>query len=63
MQRVATGMDVSRPMVWRWQQRFAEAGPDGLLLRQDKQSGQAADPGRNSGACRGADLGGEYRLV
>ena len=31
VQRVATGMDVSRPMIGRWQQRFAEAGPDGLL--------------------------------
>jgi len=25
-QRVAQSIGVSRPMVWRWQQRFAEAG-------------------------------------
>ena len=31
MRRVATEVAVSRPMVWRWQQRFAEEGPDGLL--------------------------------
>jgi len=31
VQQVATETDVSRAMVWRWQQRFAEDGPDGLL--------------------------------
>jgi hypothetical protein len=28
VQRIAAGLDVSRPMIWRWQQRFAEAGVD-----------------------------------
>jgi len=28
---VAGEAGVSRPSVWRWQQRFAEAGVDGLL--------------------------------
>src|SRR5437762_8365701 len=31
VQQVAIEIEVSRPMVWRWQQRFAEQGPDGLL--------------------------------
>jgi hypothetical protein len=31
VQQVARETDVSRPMVWRWQQRFAKEGPDGLL--------------------------------
>jgi hypothetical protein len=31
VQQVAIAAKVSRPMVWRWQQRFAEGGPDGLL--------------------------------
>jgi transposase len=29
-QRVAQNIGVSRPTVWRWQQRFAEAGIGGL---------------------------------
>ena len=28
---IAKRAGVSRPMVWRWQQRFAEEGLDGLL--------------------------------
>ena len=30
-QRVAAGVGVSRPTVWRWQQRYAEVGVEGLL--------------------------------
>jgi transposase len=30
-QRIAQGIGLSRPTVWRWQQRFAEAGVEGLL--------------------------------
>jgi transposase len=30
-QRVAQSIGVSRPTVWRWQQRFAESGVGGLL--------------------------------
>ena len=37
VQHVAALLGVSRPMVWRWQQRFAEAGVDGLL--RDKTGG------------------------
>jgi DNA invertase Pin-like site-specific DNA recombinase len=34
VQEVARRSDVSRPAVWRWQQRFAEAGVEvGLPLR------------------------------
>jgi len=28
---MATRLGISRPMVWRWQQRFAEEGAGGLL--------------------------------
>jgi Homeodomain-like domain len=35
VQRVAAGVGASRPMVWRWQQRFAEAGVDALLRDSD----------------------------
>src|SRR5689334_11238403 len=31
VQPIAARVGVSRPMVWRWQQRFAEEGVDGLL--------------------------------
>ena len=31
VQRVAQSIGVRRPMVWRWQHRFAEAGVEGLL--------------------------------
>jgi transposase len=40
VQQVATEVDVGRPMVWRWQQRFAEEGPDGLL--RDKTASPAS---------------------
>jgi hypothetical protein len=32
---------VSRPSVWRWQQRFAEAGVDGLLRDKTRLPGKA----------------------
>ena len=44
-QRVAQSIGVSRPTVWRWQQRFAEAGR-GFVARQDPQARQAADRSR-----------------
>ena len=56
VQQVATQVGVSRPMVWRWQQRFAEAGVDGLLRDKTRKPGKAADPGRDRGAGGGADL-------
>lgn len=56
VQRVAAELDVSRPMVWRWQQRFAEAGMDGLLRDKTCKARQAAGRRRGSGAdlCRAA---------
>lgn len=38
--RVAAGLGVSRPMVWRWQQRFAEVGADGLLRDKTRKPGK-----------------------
>jgi Homeodomain-like domain len=40
-QRIAQAIGVSRPTVWRWQQRFAESGAEGLL-RDDPQGRQAS---------------------
>lgn len=37
---VAERVGVSRPMVWRWQQRFAEAGVDGLLRDKTRRPGK-----------------------
>jgi transposase len=40
-QRVAQSIGVSRPTVWRWQQRFAEAGVEGLLRDRTRKPGKA----------------------
>jgi transposase len=40
LQRVAARLGVSRPMIWRWQQRFAEAGIDGLLRDKTRKPGK-----------------------
>ena len=40
-QRVAQRIGVSRPTVWRWQQRFAESGADGLLRDKTCKPGKA----------------------
>jgi transposase len=40
VQRVAARLDVSRPMVWRWQQRFAEEGVSGLLRDKTRKPGK-----------------------
>ena len=40
VQQVATELDVSRPMVWRWQQRFAEEGAEGLLRDKTRKPGK-----------------------
>ena len=37
---VARQVGVSRPSVWRWQQRFAEAGVDGLLRDKTRPPGK-----------------------
>jgi transposase len=44
VQRVAARLDVSRPMVWRWQQRFAEQGVDGLLRDKTRKPGKPPIP-------------------
>ena len=38
---VAGQVGVGRPSVWRWQQRFAEAGVDGLLRDKTRKPGKA----------------------
>src|ERR1700730_7504860 len=40
-QRVAQRIGVSRPTVWRWQQRFAESGVDGLLRDKTRKPRKA----------------------
>jgi len=40
VQPIAAGVGVSRPMVWRWQQRFAEEGVDGLLRDKTRKPGK-----------------------
>ncbi len=44
VQQVATQVGVSRPMVWRWQQRFAEVGVDGLLRDKTRKPGKPPIP-------------------
>src|SRR5262249_46652811 len=39
-QRVAHSVGVSRPTVWRWQQRFAESGVEGLLRDRTRKPGK-----------------------
>ena len=39
VQHIADEVGVSRPMVWRWQQRFAEEGVDGLLRDKTRPPG------------------------
>src|SRR4051812_34119405 len=56
VQRIAVGLEVSRPMVWRWQQRLAEAGCGQIAARQVAQAWQASDPGPCGGARRRDDL-------
>ena len=40
-QQVAQSIGVSRPTVWRWQQRFAESGVEGLLRDKTRKPGKA----------------------
>jgi transposase len=39
-QRVAHSIGVSRPTVWRWKQRFAESGVEGLLRDKTRKPGR-----------------------
>jgi transposase len=41
---VARRAGISRPAVWRWQQRFAEAGVEGLLRDKTRQPGKPRTP-------------------
>src|SRR3954447_11949147 len=41
---VARRAGISRPAVWRWQQRFAEAGVDGLLRDRTRRPGKPRTP-------------------
>src|ERR1700693_3650503 len=41
---VASRTDASRPAVWRWQQRFAEHGVDGLLRDKTRKPGKKPLP-------------------
>ena len=58
---VAAQAGVSRPSVWRWQQRFAEAGVDGLLRDKTRPAGEAAARGRNRRPCAGTAVHGSAR--
>jgi transposase len=40
-QRVAQSIGVSQPTVWRWQQRFAESGVEGLLRDKTRKPDKA----------------------
>ncbi len=44
VQQIAAQLGVSRPMVWRWQQRFAEEGVDGLLRDKTRKPGKPPIP-------------------
>jgi transposase len=44
VQAVAARSGISRPSVWRWQQRFAEEGVDGLLRDKTRKPGKAPLP-------------------
>jgi hypothetical protein len=55
-QRVAQSIGISRPTVWRWQQRFAESGVEGLLRDKTRKPGKAPDRRGNDSASGGADL-------
>jgi hypothetical protein len=44
VQEVARRARVSRPAVWRWQQRFAEEGVEGLLHDKTRPPGKAPLP-------------------
>jgi transposase len=41
---VARRAGIGRPAVWRWQQRFAEAGVDGLLRDKTRKPGKPCTP-------------------
>jgi len=48
---VARRAGVSRPAVWRWQQRYGEEGVEGLLRDKTRKPGRARSPPRSSLKC------------
>ncbi len=46
VQEVARRAGVSRPAVWRWQQRFAEEGVEGLLRDKTRPPGKTRPLGK-----------------
>ena len=44
VQQIALQLGVSRPMVWRWQERFAEQGVDVLLRDKTRKPGKPPIP-------------------
>ena len=53
---MAQSIGVSRPTAWRWQQRFAENGVDGLLRDKTRKPGKAPIAAETIGAGGCADL-------
>ena len=53
---MARRAQISRPAVWRWQQRFAEAGVDGLLRDKTRKPGKAPTRRGHRAPGGGADL-------
>ena len=47
-QTVARTVGVSRPTVWRWQHRYAEAGVEGLLRDRTRKPGKAPIAGETA---------------
>ena len=62
VQRMAAQVGISRPMVWRWQLRFAEEGVDGLLRDKTAQARLATDPGRAMAKAAGISLRSVQRI-
>src|SRR5881275_2262506 len=54
--QVARRAAVSRPAVWRWQRRYADAGVDGLLRDKTRAAGERAGADRDRGQGTGAHL-------
>ena len=58
---VAQRTGASRPAVWRWQARYAEAGVDGLLRDKTRPARQGAVEHGEGGQGAGADVLGAAR--
>ena len=59
---VARRVGVSRPAVWRWQQRFAEEGVEGLLRDKTRPPGKVRIPTHAGHLFRG-DVGHRSDLM